>query len=112
MFNRKDKKINNSEPLKVWVLSLLGLSVFCLFSYVYLVRGAIVNIVARQNMELSLASLDSKVAVLEAEYFKAKSNVTPELAHKLGFVTVSDADQKFVMRDTKVLGLSLLTTGN
>ena len=98
MFNRKDKKINNSEPLKVWVLSLLGLSVFCLFSYVYLVRGAIVNIVARQNMELSLASLDSKVAVLEAEYFKAKSNVTPE--------------QKFVMRDTKVLGLSLLTTGN
>ncbi|MEI6190836.1 MAG: hypothetical protein WCP24_00525 [bacterium] len=111
MSNRKDKRINNSEPLKVWIWSLLGVFVFCLFSYVYLVRGAIVNIVARQTMETNLAVLSSKVSDLETQYIKAKNNVTPELAQSLGFIAVSDANQKFVTRDTKVSGLSVLTPG-
>ena len=108
---RKDKRINNSEPLKVWIWSLLGVFVFCLFSYVYLVRGAIVNIVARQNMETNLAVLSSKVSDLETQYIKAKNDVTPELAQSLGFIAVSDANQKFVTRNTKASGLSVLTPG-
>ena len=103
--------MNNSEPRKVWIWSLLGVFVFCLFSYVYLVRGAIVNIVARQAMETNLSALDSRVADLEAQYIKAKNNVTPELAKSLGFVAVADSNQKFVMKNAKASGLSLLTSG-
>ena len=108
---KKDKRINNNEPLKVWIWSLLGIFVLCLFSYVYLVRGAIVNIVSRQNMETKLVVLDSQVSDLETQYMKAKNNVTPELAQSLGFVAIADSNQKFVTRETKISGLSVLTPG-
>jgi hypothetical protein len=111
MSKRKDKRINNSEPLKMWIWSLTAIFVVCLFSYVYFVRGAIVNIVERQNMEKTLATLTSQVSDLESQYIIAKNSVTPELAKSLGFVAVSDSNQKFVVRDTKVSGLSVLTPG-
>jgi len=42
------------------------------FSYGYCVRGAIVNIVARESMEKDLSTLNSKVLDLESKYIKAK----------------------------------------
>ena len=107
MSKRYNKRIDNSEPLKGYFWSLVFVLVFCLFSYGYLVRGAIVNVVNRQSMENDLSTLNSKVLDLEIEYFKVKNSVTPELASDLGFVAVSN--QKFVTKDAKNPGLSLLT---
>ena len=89
MSNQKDKRINNCEPLKKWFWSFIMVLIICLFSYGYCVRTAIVNIVERQNMESELSTLDSKVQILEAEYFKAKNSVTPELAQTMGFIDFS-----------------------
>ena len=110
MSRRTEKKIANNEPLKKWVWFMVSILVFCLFSYGYFVRGAIVNIVARQNMETEFNVLNSKVSDLEAEYIKAENIVTPELAANLGFVAVTG--QRFVTRETKSPGLSVLTPGN
>ena len=106
----KNKKIDNSEPTKKYFWSLVIVLVFCLFSYGYCVRGAIVNIVERQNMETQLSVLNSKVSDLESEYIIAKSTITTELAQSLGFVALTD--QKFVTRSVKTNGLSLVTSGN
>jgi hypothetical protein len=111
MFSRKQKKINNCEPTKVWIWSLLGVFAFCFFSYGYCVRGAIVNIVNRQNMETELTSLSSRVISLESDYIKAKNEVTEEFAYQLGFIS-PEANQKFVIRGTEALGLSLAVPGN
>ena len=108
---RKDKRIDNSEPLKILTWSLLAVILICLISYGYLIRGSIVNIVARQNMETQLSDLGSRVSDLETEYLKAEGNITPELATSMGFVAV--ADQKFVMTAVRPApGLSVLTPGN
>lgn len=109
MMNKINNKVNNGESLKVWFWTLLGVFVFCLFSYGFCVRGAIVNIVARQNMEAELSSLNTKVVNLEADYIKAKNNVTPELALNMGFVT--PVHNKFVTKNVKAPGLSLVTPG-
>jgi hypothetical protein len=106
----KNKKINNSEPLKKWFWSLVMVFVFCLFSYGYYVRGAIVNIVERQNMETEISVLNTRVVNLESEYIKAKNNITPELAANLGFVPVSNT--KFVVKSVNAPSLSLITNSN
>lgn len=106
MSNRKRKNNNSIEPLKIWFWSLIGIFVFCLFSYGYCVRGAIVNIVTRQNMESELSLLDSKVIQLESEYIKVKNSITSELAQGLGFIEASN--QKFVTRKVKNPGLSFV----
>jgi len=110
MFNNKNKKITNCEPNKkcFWFLTLIV--VFCLFSYGYCVRGAIVNVVERQNMENELSMLNTKVIDLESQYIKAKSNITPELARELGFVSISQT--KFVIKNVNTPGLSLITNSN
>lgn len=110
MFNKKNKKINNSEPLKKWFWSLVMVFAIYLFSYGYCVRGAIVNIVERQNIETEISVLNTKVVNLESEYIKAKNNITPELATGLGFVPL--ANTKFVVKSVNVPSLSLLTNSN
>jgi hypothetical protein len=110
MSNRKQNRINNCEPNKKYFWSLLVILTLCVISYGLLFRGALVNIVARQNMESELSSLSSKVANLESDYIKAKNGITQELAVNLGFIAVSN--QKFVTKDTKTTGLSLVTGNN
>lgn len=100
------KRINNSEQPKVLCWTLFLMVFVCLFTYGYLVRGTIVDIVARQTMENQLSSLGSKVASLEAEYIVVKNEIDLEIAHTLGFVAVSAP--KFVERDTDGVGLSLV----
>jgi len=107
----KRKKIikNNREPLKRWVWSLITIFFVCIFSYGYFIREMTVNVVTRVAMESELSSLNSKVSNLESEYIKARNNITLEKAQSMGFVTV--VNQKFVNKDVKNPGLSLLTTG-
>ena len=109
MSTRDDKRINNREPLKIWFWSLIGVLFLCLFSYGYLVHGAIVDIVKRQSMETNISLLNSRVLGLESDYIKINNNITPALAQSLGFVAISN--QKFVTRDITNPGLSLVTPG-
>ena len=109
MFKKRNKKINSERPLRVWFWSLVFTFIFCLFSYGYCVRGAILSVVNRQNIESQLSSLNSKVLSLESEYIKAKNEITLEKAYSMGFVSVTE--QKFVTRDVRTQGLSLVTSG-
>lgn len=109
MSNWKNKRIGNSEGTRIWFWSLTAVLVFSSFSYGYLVRGAIVNVVARQNIESQLSTLNTKVLNLESEYINIGNSITPEKAQSLGFVPVSS--QKFVLKDASRPGLSVLTSG-
>jgi hypothetical protein len=102
---KQNKRINNSEQPKIFFWSILMLICLCLFSYGYLVRASIVNIVTRQDMEKNISVLGSKVLSLESEYVRAKNNVTLEMAQNSGFITVSS--QKFVTKAKNTLGLSV-----
>ena len=109
MSYKKERKISNTEPQKKWFWFLIGIFFFCLFSYGYLVRGTIVNIVYRQGIEEKLSSLNSIVTNLESEYIIAKNSVTLEKAYELGYIYT--ANQKFVTRTINSPSLSLLTPG-
>ena len=109
MSKAKAKIISNDEPLKVWFWSLTAVLILCLFSYSYLVRGVIVDVVARQNIEGQLSSLNTQVLNLESEYLNLENGLTLDKAQTLGFVAAPS--QKFVMRNTDNPSLSLLTPG-
>ncbi len=110
MFSRKEKRINNFEPAKVWFWCLLVVFTISLFSYGFLVQNSIVNVVNRQNMENEIAVLNSHIIELEAGYIKAKNAITPEIARDLGFKEA--VNQKFVTRTVTYPSVSLLTSGN
>jgi hypothetical protein len=110
MLKKKEKRINNREPLKIWFWSLVTVFVLCLFSYGYCVRAAIVNIVERQNIENELSILNSKVTDLESEYIKVKNDITLETANNLGFVPATT--NKFVSKSVKNPGLSVVLPRN
>lgn len=107
MSDKKQKRNNNIEPVKIWFWSLLGIFIFCILSYGYCVQGTIVNVVTRQNMEAELQVLNSKVLDLESKYIKAKSSITEELAYKQGFVVATN--QSFIVGRTDNSSLSLVT---
>lgn len=110
MTKRRDKRTDNGQPSKVWFWALACLIIFCVFSYGFLFREIMVDIVARQNMDKNLSVLSSRVVSLESDYYKAKNAITPEMAASLGFIAVSG--QKFVTRDANNPGLSLVGSGN
>jgi len=89
MSRKKITKTNSQgQPRKVFCL-LLIIVFTCIFSYGYLIRDTILNIVARQNFETELSALSSKIISLETQYIKAKNAVTLESAQDMGFVAVS-----------------------
>lgn len=57
--------------------------------YAYFVIGTIVEIVLRQELELSIKEKNSTVASLEAAYLKAQEGVTLEYAAELGFKPIA-----------------------
>lgn len=62
-----------------------GCIVALVLLYAYFVIGTIVEIVLRQEFELSIKEKNSTVASLEAAYLKAQEGVTLEYAADLGF---------------------------
>jgi hypothetical protein len=101
----KNNRINNQEKTKVFFWCLILSICLCVFSYGYLVRTTIVNIVTRENMEKELALVSSKVLSLESEYVKVKNNVTLEQAQNSGFIQASN--QKFVTKTNTGSGFSV-----
>jgi len=101
------KNINNIELPRICFWFLLVILITNVFGYIYFVRGTVVDIVQRQNLEKSISNLDSKMISLESEYLKTKNNITSELAVNLGFKLINS--RKFVTRDQTSINLSLIS---
>ncbi len=82
-------QVNNIQESKIFVWTLVA-AIFCgIFTYGYMVRSAIVNVVERENIERQIQTLNSRVLELEDSYVKIKNKVTLESAHGDGFVSVN-----------------------
>lgn len=106
MSSKKYNRINDKKQPKFLCWSLFFVFIFGVFTYGYYVRGAIVNIVARESTEKEFLFLTDKVATLESEYLRAKNNVTKEKAEASGFTLLSAP--RFVTNDTSNSGLTLI----
>lgn len=91
----QEKVAYMEKPVTAWVLA--GMIAALVLSYAYFVNAAIVNIVATKNMQVQISDLTSEVGNLEAEYLAAKSALTLDEAHSLGFVS-SGADTSYIAR--------------
>lgn len=92
----QERVASMERPVTVWVLiaMLAGL----ILSYGYFVNGAIVNIVATKDMQSKIASLTSSVGDLEASYLAAKSSITLDYAHTLGFAEVKSGASTYLAK--------------
>lgn len=81
------KRSIHKEKLLVWLLSVVIISSFIL--YMFLVNGAVLNVVAREEVESSVAALNAKVSELEFEYISLKNSITIQYAYDRGFKDVS-----------------------
>lgn len=71
------------------VISLAAIAVFLVGVYVFLVREAIVNVVARENIAKEIQTDSTAVSALENQYFTLKSSITMDTATQLGFLPVT-----------------------
>jgi hypothetical protein len=70
------------------VISLAALVLFFGVAYIFFVRSAIVNIVARENIAKQIQTDSTAVSSLENQYFTLKSAITMDTATSLGFSQV------------------------
>jgi len=82
------EKIEYREKKIFWAL----FSVFALLlvSYGFLVNKAILNAVAKQNLEKQISSLNSNVDSLEFTYLSMENNINMDFALSKGFITVPE----------------------
>ncbi len=73
----------------VWILS--GFVLVSALFYLYLLNETVKHVVARQEAERTLASLDEVVANREVSYLTKRELITLEYAHAQGFEEASDA---------------------
>ena len=69
------------------------LTVFCallIATYVGLVYKTVINAVAKEKIEIQIATINSELGEKEFEYISAKGAVTLELASSLGFVPATE----------------------
>jgi hypothetical protein len=66
-------------------------------SYFYLVNKTIMNVVAREKTERTIAQLSGTIGELEFKYITLKNGVTLDLAHAKGFQDASPT--KFLARN-------------
>lgn len=78
----------HKEKIAVWALGLMIASSFVL--YMFFVNQAVLNVVAREEIENDLASLNAKVSELEFEYISLKNSITIKYAYDRGFKDVTD----------------------
>ena len=78
---------------------------FAIFSYLYFLNNAILNVVKRKNVEQEITELNSRVIGMENKYISMESEISLERAVALGFHEVSKP--LFVARQSGVKSLSL-----
>jgi len=58
--------------------------------YVYFVSASVLNVIARKDAVRETASLESKVSLLERDYYAATAALTPSSGERLGLSPVSN----------------------
>lgn len=71
---------------------LLALLCIALAGYVYFVGASILNIIARKEAARATASLQSRIAVMEKQYFALSEEATPSAGQVLGLLQLSGAE--------------------
>ena len=66
--------------------------------YTYFISSSVVSVVLRKELDVSIQETRGRVSTLETRYFARKEEITPALAHSLGFSDVSD--RTFVERQS------------
>ena len=59
-------------------------------SYIYFVSASVLNVIARKEAVKEIASLGSRVSLLERDYYAATTAVTPKAGTQLGLSPVSE----------------------
>lgn len=85
-------------------LSLFILSCALLGLYVYFVGVSVVDVVVREEIDLRIATLNSRLSELELEYIAKKDTINLSFAEEHGFHKISQ--KTFVNRGTLVGSLS------
>jgi hypothetical protein len=71
--------------------SLVAVVLFFAGAYIFFIRSAIVNVVARQDIVKEIQTDTTSVSSLENQYFNLKSSITMDTATSLGFSNVAVA---------------------
>ena len=79
-------RIEQTSQILFW--GFVAAIVLCASMYMFFVNKTVWNVVARQEAESKIVSLNSKVSTMEFQYITAKANVTMELAKSLGYQPV------------------------
>ena len=90
---------SHKEQIITW--TLMCTIAFSFVAYIYLVNRTVLNVVARKEMESTLATLGSHVSELEFDYIGLKNAVTMQYAADKGFVKADEnKNVYFAIRDT------------
>ncbi|PJA37087.1 MAG: hypothetical protein CO183_00130, partial [Candidatus Zambryskibacteria bacterium CG_4_9_14_3_um_filter_42_9] len=65
--------------------SLVAVSIFSLFIYIYAINATARNIAVRQDLEKKIVAISANLNSLEFSYIELRNNVTIELARQHGF---------------------------
>lgn len=76
-----------SKTIMIFLAILIGLLIA---SYVGLVYKTVMNVVAKEKIELKIASLNSELSEKEFEYIGKKGAITVDLATSLGFISAAN----------------------
>ena len=99
------EKIELREKKIFW--SLFFVFALLLVSYGFLVNKAILNAVAKQNLESQMSSLNSNVDSLESTYLSMENSITMDLALRNGYVQVPEDNFAVIVPAKSGLALSL-----
>jgi hypothetical protein len=98
-------RIENIDLKKrLTLIVLIGLILLGIVLYAYFLNQTIINSIYVEKSEKQLSDLNVTVGELEAEYFKAKNNVTLYLAKDLGFADAGP--QLYISRKKEAQTLS------
>jgi len=78
----------HKEKILVWLLATSIVSMAIL--YMFLVNGAVFNVVAREDIENQLATINARVSELEFEYIGLRNSITIQYAYDRGFRDVTN----------------------
>ncbi len=94
----------NREKTIFW--SLLGVLIFSIGFYMYLINTTVHNVVSSQNIESQITQLNLAISNKEFQYINNRNAVTLSLAYKLGF---KDASPKSYISEKSTKGVSFLS---
>lgn len=91
----------NLYATQMKVLGALGISLVALGAlYFYFLMMSIMHVVAREDMQMDIASAHSRIGTLESEYLVKKQAITEEFALAEGYIALEN--KHYVLSESMV----------